>query len=69
MDVITSADGRNFGFVRAVELAGIVPVSRATIWRWIKQGKFPRPVKLTDHVTAWRLADVRAWCESQGGAA
>lgn len=59
----------NFGFVRSSGLGAIVPVSRATVWRWIKAGKFPKPVKLTDRVTAWRVEDLRAWCEAQGGAA
>jgi predicted DNA-binding transcriptional regulator AlpA len=56
-------EGVNFGFIRDRELAAIVPVSRATRWRWVKAGKFPKPVKLTDHITAWRVQDVRQWCE------
>jgi prophage regulatory protein len=34
----------------------VVPVSSATWWRGIKSGKFPKPVKLSERVTAWRVA-------------
>lgn len=48
---------------------GILPISAATLWRWVRAGKFPAPVALCDgRVTAWRAADVRAWMESQGEA-
>ncbi|MEV4783407.1 helix-turn-helix transcriptional regulator [Burkholderia sp. LMU1-1-1.1] len=38
--------------------AGILPVSPATVWRWVRDGKFPQPFKLSAGVTAWRLSDV-----------
>lgn len=37
------------------------PVSPATLWRQIRAGKFPKPLKLSQGVTAWRLADLEAW--------
>lgn len=45
--------------VRVAELAttkakqGLLPVSPATIWRWVREGKFPKPFKLGDSVTVW----------------
>jgi len=38
--------------------AGILPVSPATIWRWVRDGKFPKPFKLGSSVTAWHMADI-----------
>ena len=52
------------GFVRINQLAGpggLVPVGKSTIWAWIKQGKFPNPIKLGPRTTAWLVADVRVW--------
>lgn len=46
---------------------GIVPISPATLWRWVKAGKFPAPIRLSDRVTAWESAKVRAWIEAQAG--
>lgn len=50
------------GFIRQAQLIpGIVPISHATLWRKVKDGSFPAPVKLSPRVTAWRVEDVRAW--------
>ena len=43
---------------------GTVPFSSATLWRKVKAGQFPRPVKLSDRITAWRAQDVAAWLQS-----
>jgi hypothetical protein len=40
---------------------GIVPVSAATLWRKVRNGTFPAPIKLSDRITAWRVGDIRAW--------
>jgi hypothetical protein len=45
---------------------GLVPFSSATLWRKVKAGAFPAPVKLSERVTAWRAADVKAWLEARG---
>ena len=51
-----------------LQLADRYGVSRATVWRWVQRGKFPKPVKLSPGCTRWRLADVEAWEAEQGGA-
>lgn len=38
-----------------------LPFSAPTLWRMVKAGSFPRPVKLSQRVTAWRVGDVRSW--------
>ena len=48
---------------------GIVPFSAATIWRRVRAGTFPAPVKISKGITAWRLADIEAWLDEQGTAA
>ncbi|MGS3152481.1 helix-turn-helix transcriptional regulator [Aeromonas sanarellii] len=61
------------GFIRQAQLvndpkkgtSGLLPISQATLWRWVAAGKFPAPVKLSDRVTAWRSEDVRIWIDSQ----
>lgn len=39
---------------------GLIPVSHATWWRGIKDGRFPQPVKLGTRTTVWRVEDIRA---------
>lgn len=40
-----------------------VPFSAATLWRLVKAGRFPRPVKVTDQITAWRCSDIEDWAK------
>ena len=58
-------------FIRIGQLAtrpdrpGRLPLSPNSIWRLAREGKFPKPVKLSDAVTAWRLEDIEAWEKSK----
>jgi prophage regulatory protein len=40
------------------ERFGVVP---STIWRWVKDGFFPRPYKFGPGTTRWRDEDIRAF--------
>jgi len=40
---------------------GRYPVAPATIWRWVKLGKFPAPVQLGPQTTAWPVDVLDAW--------
>lgn len=54
------------GFVRQSRLIpAIVPFSSATLWRKVKAGTFPSPVKLSERITAWRVEEVREWMQSR----
>lgn len=55
------------GMSRAKDVLKFVPVCRSTLWNMVKDGKFPKPIKLSGKITAWRNADVLAWLEAQGG--
>ena len=52
------------GNPRAVPpIAPIVPVSKSTWWAGVRAGRFPKPIKLSSRVTAWRASDIRALVE------
>lgn len=65
----TAATLPDTGFIRQAQLlgnkekdiAGVIPFSSATLWRKVRNGEFPAPVKLSAGVTAWRVEDIRAW--------
>jgi len=40
--------------------AGPIPVGRSTWWAGVKDGRFPKPVKLGPRITVWRAQDIRA---------
>lgn len=37
---------------------GLLPVSSATIWRWVRENRFPKPIRLGPGVTAWYISDI-----------
>lgn len=49
------------GYIRAKALAPLLGISVVTLWRWSAAGKMPKPVRLSERVTAWRAEDVRMW--------
>lgn len=49
------------GFVRQRVLLRFVPFSKSTLWRRVKAGDFPAPIRLSAGVTAWRAEEVRRW--------
>ncbi len=48
-------------FLNVKQVAERLGVSTDSIWRWKRQGEFPKAVKLGGRTTRWRLADVEAW--------
>ncbi|MFC2952291.1 helix-turn-helix transcriptional regulator [Marinicaulis aureus] len=51
------------GFVRLKQILapqGPIPVSKSTWWAGVKDGRFPKPMKLGDRVTVWRAEDIQA---------
>ena len=61
-------------FIRISELAttknkqGLIPVSPATWWRWVAEGKAPAPFKLGPNTTVWNLDQVEAFVAKQANA-
>jgi prophage regulatory protein len=48
-------------YVTDKQLAKKFGVHRTAIWRWVKQGDFPKPVKLSPGCTRWIDEAVEAW--------
>jgi len=55
------------GFLRINEVLKYYPVGKSTFWAGVKEGKFPKPVKLSPRCTAWRAEDIRQLINSVGG--
>jgi prophage regulatory protein len=55
------------GFLRLPAIIaprGPIPVSKSTWWAGIKTGRYPKPVKLSARISAWRVEDIRAFIEN-----
>ena len=58
------------GYVRLSQILGnkkakppipaIIPVSKSTWWEGVKSGRFPRPLKIGERITVWRVEDILA---------
>ena len=38
-----------------------IPLDRTTIWKMVRDDKFPKPVDLGIRRLAWRESDINAW--------
>ncbi len=53
------------GFLRMRDIIGdknnpgIIPVSRSSWYKGIAEGRYPKPVKLSERTSAWRVEDIR----------
>jgi predicted DNA-binding transcriptional regulator AlpA len=45
--------------VTAGEAAALLSIGKSSLWREVKKGKLPAPVKIGS-ITRWRVADLRA---------
>jgi len=43
------------------QVESLFKISPATIYRWIKEGKFPTPVRLGANIVRWKASDIEAW--------
>ena len=55
-------------YIRQPDLLRLYPVSQATLWAYIKGGKFPRPTRLGKRAVGWRYGDVLDWLDGRAGA-
>lgn len=68
---IGSAQRKARRVIRIADLAttrnrtGRLPVSPATVWRWVALSKFPAPFKLGPNTTVWDLDQVEAFLALQ----
>ena len=64
------------GFLRLRQIIGdpkanppvtpIIPVGKSAWWAGVREGRFPKPIKLGPRTTAWRVEDIRDLIEGIG---
>lgn len=58
------------GFLRLSQIIGnpkadppippIIPIGKSSWWLGVRNGRYPRPVRLGPRTTVWRVEDIRA---------
>ena len=39
----------------------LIGVCRSTVYRWISEGSFPEPVRISERSVRWKIDDIEAW--------
>ena len=61
MEVMTNEDR----LLRLRDVCEIVAVGRSTIWRWVRAGTFPEPIRVGGSAVRWRLSTIQKWMAEQ----
>lgn len=65
-DLGTSPIAFEHGFAKVNEALAVAgDPSISTLYRWIHNGIFPRPVQLGPHRVGWRRSDLARWAASR----
>lgn len=57
----------NEKIIRLPAVKATVGLSRATIYRLIRLGDFPKPVKLGLHASGWLESSIQSWIRQRAG--
>lgn len=52
------------GLSREADLLPFLPFGKSTLWQWSKDGRFPKPIKLSSKMTVWKNQEVHMWLNS-----
>lgn len=51
-------------FLRIVDVMKKTGIAKSTIWLWVSEGKFPKPIKLSPRITVWNEKEIDNWISS-----
>jgi len=59
-------------FLRRSEVAEYLGISETTVWRWVRGGSFPKPVRIGPNTVGFLEEEIQAWLKhkkstQQGG--
>ena len=57
---------KNEQLLTAAEVCEITTLSRQTLWRHCRAGKFPAPIKFGDRIIRWRASDIERFLDNKG---
>ena len=54
--------------IRLPDVLAVTGLSRTTIWRLSRSGRFPAPIRLSERAVGWRRREVEGWLDSRPAA-
>lgn len=52
-------------FIRRDETSRLTGLPVSTIYQQINEGKFPKPVRISPRLVAWRESEIAAWMKAK----
>lgn len=49
------------GLIRRETLLNELQIPNSTLYRWMNEGRFPKPVKKVSRIVFWKVSDVEDW--------
>ena len=56
------------GFLRLPQVLDLIPLKRTSWLNGVRDGTYPKPVKLGSRSVGWKVSEIRALIESLGAA-
>ena len=50
-------------YIRLQDVMRKTGIAKSTIWLWVKEDKFPKPIKLSSRITVWDESEIENWIE------
>ncbi len=63
---MTDIEEKSARLLKLPEVLARLQISKSTFWKGIKEGRFPKPVYVTDRSPRWRLGDIIRLTETGG---
>jgi len=51
--------------LRIAEVSSLTSLAKSTINLWVAQGRFPKPIALSQSIKVWRLQQLNDWIDLQ----
>ncbi|MGB6328904.1 MAG: AlpA family phage regulatory protein [Halarcobacter sp.] len=52
-------------FLKITEVMKMTGLAKSTVWLWVKEGKFPKPIKLSPRITVWEEEKIELWMKTK----
>lgn len=63
--VSTNTFNQSNRIISIIELTQLLNKSRVSIWRWVRDGVLPQPIKVQGRTLGWRESVILEWLETQ----
>lgn len=54
-----------YNFLRIAQVAKKTGLGKSTVWLWVKENRFPKPIKLSHKVAVWDEDKIKEWIKGK----